>query len=178
MDGLRIMQGYLMTQMRAQSLVAEQSVALGLVPHALVEARQAAEELGLGLPGHSHSLYMQLLGKPTRTLFRDDSDGVSERTDYYLVPPWDGFLVAVSSSAGGGTRGVSFTKLELGNPRPPRVGDLIPWSIVLDELSMADCTIVDEWYPMLDYACTIIGHGRQRAVLQFDFGLLQAVVWG
>jgi hypothetical protein len=41
---------------------------------------------------------------------------------------------------------------------------------------MDDCTLVDEWYPMLDYSCSLAGSGHQRAILQFDFGLLQGVV--
>jgi len=41
---------------------------------------------------------------------------------------------------------------------------------------MEDCTVVDEWYPMLDYSCSVAGNGNQSAILQFDFGLLQAVV--
>jgi len=77
MDGLRIMQGFLMAQMRAHAIVAEKSVALGLTPQMLVEARAAAEEVGLGLPGHSSSLYTRLLGKPTRTTIRSDVDSYS-----------------------------------------------------------------------------------------------------
>lgn len=175
MDGLRMMQGYLMAQMRARALVTETSVALGLTPEALGEARERAEELGLGVPGHSNSLYERLLGKPARTSIREDVDSYSRRIDYYVVPPWHRFLLAISHSTDGATSGVAFTKLNP-NRRPPRLDDLTPWSMVLDELTVDDCTVVDEWHPMLDYSCSVAGSGHQQAILQFDFGLLQAVV--
>jgi hypothetical protein len=57
-----------------------------LTPQALLEARAASEEVGLGLPGHPISLYTRLLGKPTKTTIREDGDSYSRRIDYYQVP--------------------------------------------------------------------------------------------
>jgi hypothetical protein len=176
MDGLRVVQGYLMTQMRARDLVAQRSVELDLTPEELVHARKAAEEIGLGLPGHSSTLYTRLLGEPVRTSINEEGDRYSRRVDYFAVPPWQGLVLAVSASQDGTTSGIAFTKLDVGNQRPPSLGELTPWSTALDELAMDRCTVVDEWYPMLDYSCALGGDGEQRAILQFDFRLLQAVV--
>lgn len=177
-DDSRLFQLYLLGQMRNDVAVERAVKLLGASKADIPHARQRMIEAGLEQVGAPFKLYEQLLGEPAeRTVISNGEDYERVRMAFRF-DLWPGMVVVVLGSTEGHVGSIRFEHTPPDpNDRPLRVSDLQPWNNVRSDLLQAQWTLTprDEWYPMLDVEATAPSSSG-RALLLFDFDLLQAVL--
>lgn len=182
MDGLRLFQVHLLSQMRAAALVGEALRRLRVDSEEVSMVDAEIAKLGLHQPGHPMALYERLIGAPFHHRITNDSDPYRRRFDQYRLPLWSRFAVSVFGSSEGQTAGIVFENPH-GSPsaESSSIAEIRPWSVVEDQVRpiLERSRVIEEWYPMKDYESPIGPDGGGEVgtvVLQFDFGLLQGIV--
>jgi hypothetical protein len=180
MNGSVLVQLYLLSQMRASTLVAEAVARLGMTQEDLKAARGAGWKMGLGRLVHPMDLYRRLLGEPLSEVHSQGGDPFRRLIHHYRLPTWPQFNLSVLGNAAGTTSGLCFSAPEgLQGSEIHSGGQLAGWSLVESQLAqvVSAATVVDEWYPMADYECSLPGAepgAHSKWYLRFDFGLLQS----
>jgi hypothetical protein len=177
MDGILLVQAYLLAQMRATDRVAQAYQQLGLVEDLRSRLHREASARGLGDPAHPMSLYSALLGDPLNRTEVAHSDRYAQRVDIYLLPLWPEFSFRVHGSTEGTVGRVGFGSWTAPTCLPDVAG-LKPWAAVVDQLApiLATGQLLDEWFPQRDYSLPTTAQRGQRLMLQFDFDLLQGLI--
>ena len=175
MQGPRLLQLYLLSQMRAATLVQTAYRDLGASVQELKSVAAEADIAGLSKPGHSMAVYARLLGEPFRSTRTSLPDSYLRRLDQYVLPLWPSFAFSIYGSEEGVTGGTWFSLLP--ESRQQETTDLVPWRIVEEQVRplLSHGRIVDEWYPMKDYVCPSTQDSKSEIILRFDFELLQEV---
>lgn len=182
MDGLLLLQLFLLSQMRAAGLVRVAFHELGVNATDVAAARSEAESRGLTTPGHATWLYAGLLGRKGEEELLASDDEYRQVAHHYHLPLWPDLRLTVVGNAAWRTAGIWFTA----RPDTPRLGRLsadalAPWHMVEDQLAptLQGGRVSDEWYPQKDYECILQAASNRttaKFVLRFDFNLLQEVV--
>lgn len=176
MDGILLVQGRILAQMRATSRVAEARHQLGLTPDVRTELDGEASALGLGEPAHPMELYRRLLGDPVSRENVVHVNPYARRVDCYALPLWPGFAFRVSGSEDGVVGEVGFRSW-VPQALLCDAAALEPWAAVRDQLEpiLATGTVIDEWFPMRDYKVPTGVPAGRALLLRFDFDMLQEV---
>jgi len=181
MEGVRLLQLYLLSQMRAPGLVRGALEELGANDGELKIARHEIERYGLDAPGHPMNVYSTLLGSPLAVERAPESQPYREVGFHFALPLWPDIRFTVWGSSHGQTGAVGFTS-PLGVPALGmlRVDQLAPWHMVEAQLAstLQNGTVTDDWYPQKDFECMLAGRNDSamtRYILRFDFNLLQEV---
>ena len=181
MEGVRLLQLYLLSQMRASGLVQGALGRLDANDEDLKSARHKIERYGLDVPGHPMNVYSTLVGAPLAEERVPESEPYREVRFHFALPLWPDVRFTVWGSSHGQTAGVGFT-----SPRGApalgrlRVEQLAPWHMVEAQLALTlqSGTVTDEWFPQKDFQCVLEGRNDNtmtRYTLRFDFNLLQEV---
>jgi hypothetical protein len=174
-DHRKTFQLYVLGQMRYGAGIDRALSMLGASREDLAEARLQMVHGGFEEIGVPMNRYEGFLGPPDDRGEREE--GQAERWMTYRLPSWPSVGLVVFGSKQGLTAGLRFERSR-SEPLPPMIDFdcLRPWSTVWGDLAMSgwSLTTKEEWYPELDVEVEILSTS-QRALLQFDFGLLQAV---
>jgi hypothetical protein len=176
-DSHKVFQLYLLGQMRHQEGVSQALAGMCASSADIETARRRMIREGFELAAVSMSAYERFLGRP-------DARGESEHSEHhekswitYHFDAWPSLSVVVFGSRDGIAAGLRFER-EKNVPAAPMLdqGSLLPWRTVHSDVVSAGWAFVtrEEWYPVLDVEVELPS-GLDRALLRFDFGLLQTV---
>lgn len=168
---------YLLGRMRNEVAVRSALERLRASHDEVEQARNEMIEAGLERPGAPLTIYERLLGEPvSRVVARIGGDHERVRVAFRLAS-WPTMNVVALASNDGVVSSLRFEHATTdGAAALQGVTSLRPWHNVLADVLAAGwhLTTLDEWYPMLDVEAQAPA-GSERALLQFDFDLLQAV---
>ncbi len=175
-DGRRLFQLYLLGQMRSRENVVRALATLGASWSELESARGWAVEMGLEGVGTRLSAFEDILGPPVARGTRRTGDPYERVWLTYRLRVWPLVGLNILGSEDGVSAGLRFDRVEsLPEKAVSDLKDLVPWSTIREDLpSRWSLTPTDDWYPVWDVQVEPTP-AQGRALLQFDFGLLQVV---
>jgi hypothetical protein len=176
-DNREIFQLYLIGQMRYLEGVKIALSVMGASKHDARAAREIVVQRGFEEPVVAMSMYEQFLGQPEERGEDEDEEPHQRTWTAYHFRLWPTLRVVMFGSSNGAVSGLRFER-RTGMPTPPMVDpeNLEPWRTILTDLDSTDWPRVtrENWYPIVDleieWPPTSV-----RALLQFDFNLLQLV---
>lgn len=173
-------EAYLLSQMRALSLVSAVLRSVGCSPEECVEkAHSAKERWSLNQPHHSADIYREAIGNPIleQSLKSDDISQCfvgSVRRLFYL-PLWPKVLFQVNEHPSGYAWGEGFVQ-ETFPISPPELSTIKPWEWVVSKIEpvASQVEILEHWDHEKDIRLIFEQGGQSLTyVAKFDFNLLQ-----
>jgi len=173
----RLFQLYLLGQMRNQAAVQRALALLHASQNEVSVARQRIIDAGLEQSGVRLDAYERLLGEPVAHTIATDGDEYQRVRLAFRFEAWPSMKVVVLGSTAGVVGGIRFERATIDSSSVIREIDrLRPWENVRSDLVAGGWGLIthDEWYPVLDVEAQPPS-SPARALLQFDFDLLQTV---